>query len=361
MPKKSISSLELAALVNELQFLNKGKISQIYHREKEELLLQLHVPGAEKRFLKIIPGKYLCLTEKKEAPVKPSGFCMLLRKYLDNAFFKKIYQKDAERIVVFELEKKEKYFLIVELFSKGNIILTDDKYIVIGALESKVWKDRVIKPKEKYIFPAQGVNWKEIIDKELIGILKKSEKKNLATSLATEIGLGGLYAEEVCKVNEINFKKAPKETTNDEAKLIIKTIQYFLKKIEKPQGHIYEEEITPFPLADRKTKKITKTFNEAIDTLKPLEIASPYEKKIKTLEKTISQQEEAINTLQRNIELNSKKGELIYEKYVPLHKLLEIVKEMRKTKEWNEIAEELKKERKIKKIDLKNKSVLIDF
>ena len=48
-----------------------------------------------------------------------------------------------------------------------------------------VWKDRTIKPGEKYLFPKPGENWKTITENKLADILKKSEKKNLATSLAS--------------------------------------------------------------------------------------------------------------------------------------------------------------------------------
>ena len=231
MPKKAISSLELAALVNELQFLVQGKISQIYHQEKKEMLLQLHARGRGKELLKIISGKWLCLTGMKLVPLRPSGFCMQLRKYINNAVIKDIYQKDAERIVVFELEKEKRYSLIVELFSKGNVILTDEMSTIITSLERQIWKDRVVKPGEKYVFPKSEVNWKKITEKELATILKKSEKKNLAVSLATEVGLGGLYAEEVCRKNEIDKNKIPQDITEKEAKEIINTSKEFLKWI----------------------------------------------------------------------------------------------------------------------------------
>ncbi|MBU0456986.1 MAG: NFACT family protein [Nanoarchaeota archaeon] len=361
MNKKSLSSLELAAIINELQILINGKISQIYHQEKKELLFQTHSPGRGKQLLKIVPGKYLCFTNKKEVPLKPSSFCMQLRKYLDNASIKAIYQKGSERIIVLELEKTEKYFLIIELFSKGNLILTDEDYKIIGLLEQQTWKERTVKAKEKYIFPTPGFNWKEVSEKELKSLLEKSNRKNLATSLATEFGLGGLYAEEICKINEIYSKKLPGEVESKEINLIVKTIKKFLNKIEKPKGHIYEDDITPFPLTDRKTISESDTYSEAIDTLNPFKIVSPYEKKIKMLEKTISQQQDAIVKLEEKIELNKRKGELIYEKYSPLQKLLDIVNELKKIKEWNEIGKELKKEKKIKKVDLKEKRVVVDL
>src|SRR3990167_6242249 len=134
MVKKGISSLELTALVQELQFITGGKIDQIYHQQEKELLLQVHVPRHGKVLVRIVPGKFLCQTTKKEVLLKPSSFCMQLRKYLDNANIKQFYQKGSERIMVLELEKKETFFLIIELFSKGNIILTNEKYNIIGVL-----------------------------------------------------------------------------------------------------------------------------------------------------------------------------------------------------------------------------------
>src|SRR3989344_6182134 len=212
MPKKNISSWELAALMQELKFLVRGKISQIYHQENEEILLQLHVPGKGKQLLKLVPGKWLCLEqEKEETPIKPSSFCMQLRKYLSNAFIKNFSQKDAERIVVLELEKEETYYLIIELFSKGNVVLADKDHVIITALERQIWKDRMVKPHEKYVYPASSVNWKTLTEKEVGPILGRSEKKNVATALATEIGLGGVYAEEVCVRAEIDKNRLPKE------------------------------------------------------------------------------------------------------------------------------------------------------
>jgi len=362
MAKKSISSLELAALVKELQFIVKGKISQIYHQEKKELFLQLHARGEGKQLLKIIPGKYLCLSnEKGDAPLRPTGFCMQLRKYLSNAFIKAIEQKKSERIVVFELEKQGDYFLIIELFSKGNIVLTDKDYKIIGSLERQIWKDRAVKQGEIYIFPEAGVNWKTMSEKELSAILQKSDRKNLATCLATEIGLGGLYAEEICKRQGIDKDKLPSEVEAKEIKLILQTIKEFIKLAEEPQGFIYENELTFFALQGEEAKEVKKTYNEAIDTIKPFAVISPYDKKIKTIEKTAEQQEEAIRDLQGKIENNTRKGEVIYEKYTPLQKLLDIVKELRKNKEWSEVAEELKKEKKIKGVNLKKKTIVIDL
>jgi predicted ribosome quality control (RQC) complex YloA/Tae2 family protein len=361
MAKKSIAGVELTALVNELQFLVKGKVSQIYHQDKKELVLQLHAPGQGKRLLKIVPGKFLCLTDLKNPPLRPSGFCMQLRKYLSNAFIKKIYQKDAERIVIFELEKKGPYVMILELFSKGNIILTDEKYNIIGTLERQIWKDRVVKNKEKYVFPEPQVNWKEINITKFSSIISKSDRKNLATSLATELNLGGVYAEEICRLAGVDKDILPLYVAKGDLKKLFESLQKIQKKLFESQGYFYETEITPFALTNMKEVTKSKTYNEAINTLNPFQITSPYEKRISSLKNRVSQQEEAIMKLEKDIEKNTKKGEIIYENYALLQQLREIVVTMRTKLSWVEIGKELKKQKKITQVDLKLKKVVIDF
>ncbi|MEK6901608.1 MAG: NFACT family protein [Nanoarchaeota archaeon] len=364
MSLKSLSSMDVSAVVNELQFLVRAKVSQIYHRkEKEfdELLLQLHVSGKGKQLLRIISGKWMCLTSRKETIIKPSGFSLLLRKYLDNAIITSVYQKDAERIVVFELEKEKKYSFIIELFSRGNVILIDEQQYIIGVLEEHTWKDRTLKAKEKYIFPASPVNWKTITAKELHTLLQKSEKKNLATALAMEVGLGGLYAEEICARQHLDKNKLPSEATSKDCSSFVEEVQNIQAQLKHPQGYVYAEGIFPIPLHDKDPVLMMETYSQALDTLVPMQKQSPYEKKIKTIERMIEDQRKAIETQEETIQRNTRKGELIYEQYAPLYKLLEIVKELRKSKEWKDVALELQKEKKIKKVDLKTKRVVIDL
>ncbi len=362
MSKNSITSLELAAIVEELQFLIRGKVSQIYHQDKKELMFQLHAQGQGKQLLKIIPGKYLCLTKKKEAPLRPSSYCMQLRKYISNSTINKIYQNHADRVIVFELEKAVKFRLIIELYSKGNLILIGEDDKIIAALHRQKFRDREVRVGEIYKFPESSLNWEDINEKDLFSILKKSEKKNLATAIAIEFGLGGLYAEEVCKLSNVDKAKLPIEITKEEAGEIVKTIKQFLKQIKTPKGYIYDEQITPFALFEEKETQKVDSYSAALDTLNPFKTVSPYESKINTIKRMVAAQEKAIGKQEKAIELNTKKGETVYENYAPLQKIVDYVNSaLKEGKEWKEIESELKKVKKIKTIDLKNKRIIIDL
>ena len=217
--KKSIASLELAALVNEFQSLVNGKISQIY-QVGEEFFFQLH--KNEKKILRIVPGKLINLVSEKKSTLRPSGFCLQLRNHLNNAFIRKIEQKDTERILILEIEKQEKFNLIIELFAPGNLILINKTNLILAAHHQQKFKDRFIRPKEKYVFPPATLNWKKLTGIRLDKIIQESTRKNLAATLAIELGLGGLYAEEICKLSQVDKDKQSTEISKEEIKLLLK-------------------------------------------------------------------------------------------------------------------------------------------
>ena len=360
MPPKTISSLGLAALMQELQFLVGGKIAQIYQPEKKELLLQIHMPQQGKRLLKIISGRSMFLAEQKEAPLQPFSFCLQLRKYLDNATLKELLQQDAERIVVFTLEKEGRYFLIVELFAKGNVILTDEHWSIVGVLEQQRWKDRTIKVNEKYVFPTPSINWKELTEKQLKELLLKSEKKNLAAALATNLGLGGVYAEELCARAGIDKKMTPKDVSEKEAKTIFNSWQEILRELQHPRGYQYDGEITPFPLQGKTPIRETATYGELLSQQEERKKPSPYEQKIAVLRRMIAQQEAMIAGLQEKIMTETKKGERLYEEYAPVQELLQKVKQIKQEKGWEAVKERLKKEKPVISVNLQTKKLVME-
>ncbi len=364
MPKTTLSSVELAAVVEELQFLNGARISRVYDYEERALLLELHLREKGKQLLRIIPGKFLNLTVAKESPIQPSGFVQQLRKYLDGAFLHSVQQKGGERIVLFEIEgvaeqKGKKFSLMVEFFSKGNIILTDHANVIIACLERQAWKDRTIKPGEKYLFPPAPANWKTVTEAQMHELLQKSNKKSVIISLALELGLGGLYAEELCSTAGIDKEKVPSSISFSESACLIGELQHLKKKLQKPQGFLYAEEITPFALSGKTSLKTTPTYNEALDALRPFEKTSPYHKKIDQLQKTILSQEDSLQQLQQKIQEESRKGEFIYENYTFFQRLLEHLKELLKSGGMEAVEKEMQHDKRILQVSKAQKKVTV--
>lgn len=260
-----------------------------------------------------------------------------------------------------EIENKEKYHLILELFSKGNIVLTDGEYNILGVLEQQQWKDRTVKPGLAYVFPFQAVDWRGILRPHLAQLLSSSTKRNIVTSLAIDLGLGGVYAEEVCLMANVDKNKATFGISDEEITRLHTAIQELLHLIETPQGYFYEDNITPFALHGKTFLTKTVTYNEALNSVNPFQQQSPYEQKIQALEQTIVRQEEAIGQHEEKIQGNTLKGQYIYEHYQEVAVLLQSVKELREHLGWQEMAEELKRDLHVKKIDLEHKRIQIDL
>ncbi|MFC2136145.1 NFACT family protein, partial [Bacteroidota bacterium] len=228
--KEEISSLELHYLVKEFQDIINGRVDKIY-QDGRSFLITMHVRGKGRRLLKI-DSNIIYLTEHKEEFAEtPPGYCAFLRKYLSGGFIREIKQIDFERILEITFESKErKYFMIIELFSNGNVILCDEEYKVLSALESHKWKDRTVRGGIKYEHPPEQNNSFELYEKEFSEIIKNSKRDALVKTLAKEISLGGLYAEELCLLSKVD--KIMKPTLNEIKELHKQLKKLFSKKIK---------------------------------------------------------------------------------------------------------------------------------
>jgi predicted ribosome quality control (RQC) complex YloA/Tae2 family protein len=377
--KTEISSLELHYLLKELQHMISAKIEQIYQIGKEELILQLHVPGTGKRILRIILGKLMYIASNKgDVPEKPPGFCLYLRKKLKNARLRQLNQLGFERIIEFIFETKDaKFKLIVELFSKGNIILCDENNTILSVLERQEWKDRSIKPKETYQYPKKEFNFITITKDELITLLNKSTKENLVKTLALDLGLGGVYAEELCIISNIDKNIKSAQLSDKETDELYKAIKELLSKEPAPRI-IYKDaektkvkDITPFALNSNKDLDSTEadSFNNAIDSIltKKLETKAieTTEKAAKTridkVNEMISQQKQRIKGLEKSEKENKQKAERIYENYQVIEQILAETIELKKKLSWDEIKQRFKGHKIIKDINTKTGEITLEL
>lgn len=366
--KKDLSSLEIHYALQELHFLIDQKIDKIYHPRKNEVILQFHVSGKGKYILNIIAGKFLFLTDIKGEYGEPSGFCMFLRKYLDNARLRAINQLSSERIVEFVFEKKDaKKILIIELFGNGNIILTDEGYTILSAIEYHRWKDREIKVKLKYEYPKKLINFFNLKLEDLKKTLTESKRENLVKTLAIDISLGGLYSEEACLLAKLDKNKKPQDISDKEITNLLQTISKLLKNKIKAYV-IYEKgepiDAIPFDLEvyGGNNKKEVKTFSEALviysSSKKEVE-KTPKQKQIEKIQRIIEKQEEKIKELGQKEKDQRGKAELIYANYQLIDGILKEIDKATKKYSWNEIREKLKGHKIIKDVNVKDKKITV--
>ncbi|MGV8141272.1 MAG: NFACT family protein [Candidatus Woesearchaeota archaeon] len=372
--KNEISSLELYYLMKELKVLEGSKIDRIYHPKTnpKELTIVCHISGQGKSILKIILPSMILLDDIKDSADTSTGFGMMLRKYIEGFRITSMTQKDFERVVTLEIDGKggtERYYLIFELFSKGNMIFCDDSMKILNVSEEQVWKGRIIKRGEKYLYPISKINILNIGEKEFIETLKASDKESLVKALAITFNLGGRYSEEICVMSDIDKNAKTNKLDDAQCAKIYKNTKLLLN--EEPSANLFEGEIFPFILSSMISKQIKRygNFNDAIrenyDTIKHTESKKDLNKNLDKIQKIIDDQLKVLKECEQEYSENQAKGELIYEKYQEVDNIIKTVKEARKKQSWKAIKQKLDEnpqmKRIIKDIDEKNNSIIIEI
>jgi len=335
-----LNALELHNLVDEFDVLKDSKVSRIFQPKRKELLFQLHSRQGNK-MLRINVPEYIYLTDfKEDQPSNPSGFCMLLRKYLVNSVIKKIEQKGFERVVEMVFDTKQGLLiLVVELFSKGNVVLCKQDYEIIMPLEKQLWKDRKIMKGEIYKFPVRKYDFLKLSKKELKELVEDSDKENIVKMLAIDLGLGGEYAEELCLMAKIDKKKK---------KLDAREVNALFKAV--------------VVLREKKIKDVNKKFNEHFSKEIRKEIVSKKtgesDEKVNEMKRIIKTQEEQIGNFEKEIEENKRKAEFIYENYTRINSLLEKIRKLKEKHSWKEVKEKVKE---IKEVNEKEGKVVVEL
>ncbi len=353
MPR-SLSALELAALIKELQqMLISAKVEKIYLLpEQQELLLQFHLPNKGKKLLRIVVPDVLYLTEKKqEMPEQPHGFCLFLRRHLNNTRLRSIQQIDFERILDLTFEVKDKiYHLIIELFSKGNIILCDKEYKILSPFSNQNWKERTIRGGLRYEHPSLKYNLLTLTKDQLKELITTTDKESIVKALALDLGLGGVYAEEICKQAHIDKNK--KSLNNQEISTLYQEVEQLQKLEYKPYN---QEKYTSFnECLDKELTEQTTIAKKQVEEKKKTEHLSKAEIIIK-------RQQSQIKKLEEEIKQNQDKGEHIYQNYQIIKDILEQLTFARKKRSWDEIKAKINDHKVIKEINEKNKQIIVEI
>ena len=210
----AFDGITIANITKELrETLLGGRIYKIAQPESDELLLTIKNNGAQYRLVlsadASLPLVYLTDTNKP-SPMTAPGFCMLLRKHLQNARIIDITQPGLERIIHLDLEHLNELGdicrkkLIVEIMGKhSNIIFCDDQDKIIDSIKhisGMVSSVREVLPGRDYFIPQTQdkcdplqlsyVNFEENIRTKPMAIYK--------AIYSSYTGLSPIIAQEIC-------------------------------------------------------------------------------------------------------------------------------------------------------------------
>jgi len=371
--KKEMSGLDIVAIIRELQQIIGSKIDKIYQIDNIIRIKFYSSILGKKDIIIDSNGRFYLSNVPPSAPKNPTGFAMLLRKYISGGAILSIYQYFFDRIIVIEIGRGgKKYNLLAELFAGGNVLLLDDNFEIIGSKDNIIQGNIRIKTGDCYTFPEEIFTPLDLnFLKEHIYSIFFTSEKNIVETIALTLGFGGVYAEEICKRCNTDKKTNIKDLPEKEIERLIDEVYNILLSVyagEIKPNIIYSSKkpIGFFPIEmqsfEEEEKKYFDKFNDCVDiyfqSIDKKKIVE-YERKDKKrdkgskVERIISRQEAAIKEYRDKSEENKTIGDLIYEKYTLINEILRIIKKATERYSFDAIKKLLKENRdaKVKGLD----------
>lgn len=338
-----LTSLDLSILMEEFKQLEEGHVQKVYQRD-DELTVEVYVGGEGKKRL-IIGTNYAFLSQyKRENPTRPPGFAMELRKHLGK--IDSIKQRGFDRIL--ELKSGDTR-LICEIFGKGNFILVKDDQI-IGALRQEEWADRDILVGEEYKYPEPTDDPRNM--ENYISNLSDGE---LVRRIASDLSLGGKYAEEICSRTGIEKTRDVGELEEDAREKINEEIENLIHEERNPVVYYDKDGMptraAPFELETYSgdEEEFVESFSRALDEYyytrekkqEEKEKLEAYREKMEGLEAQKEQQERKIQGLQKSADQKRENAEAIYENYNILDEVKRKVENAIEEHGWDAVLEQV--------------------
>ncbi|KAM9191571.1 ribosome quality control complex subunit NEMF [Mergus octosetaceus] len=134
--KGRFGTIDIRALLAELRRSLLGmRVSNVYDVDNKTYLIRLQKPDCKVTLL--VESGIRIHTTEFEWPknMMPSSFAMKCRKHLKTRRLVSVKQLGIDRIVDFQFGSNEAaYHLIIELYDRGNIVLTDHEYLILNIL-----------------------------------------------------------------------------------------------------------------------------------------------------------------------------------------------------------------------------------
>ncbi|XP_034664427.1 nuclear export mediator factor NEMF homolog [Drosophila subobscura] len=217
--KTRFSTYDIICGVAELQKLVGLRVNQIYDIDNKTYLIRLQGTGVVQKITLLIESGIRFHTTRFEWPknAAPSGFSMKLRKHLKNKRLEKISQLGVDRIVDFQFGSGDAaYHVLLELYDRGNLILTDFELTTLYILRPHTEGDNIrFAVREKY--PVERAKHQdEEFRLDLLDDLmeKASPGENLRQILMPVLNCGPAVVEHVLVLHDLANRVMPKGNTS---------------------------------------------------------------------------------------------------------------------------------------------------
>jgi len=341
--KSRFSTLDIISILDELQQYVGMRVNQVYDIDNKTYLIKLNQP--EKKAVLLIESGTRIHTTEFEWPKNPapSGFSMKLRKHINNKRLEYIKQCGVDRVIDLQFGSGEAaYHLILEMYDRGNLVLTDWEFKILNILRPRVAGEEKFLVRETYPLELCKQEFNVLDEESLKDFLSKAKDNDtLKKALMPHFDYGPNLLEHLLlvaglpqntKIKDFNLDNISKlnEALNSASKFLSDEQRYgvIIQKVEtRPIADGGEEEFFtfvefhPYFYQQYKEKHIVEfdTFNTACDQFfskveaQKIELKTVHQEKaaVKKLENVKKDHENRIKTLQEVQDLDRKKGEFI--------------------------------------------------
>lgn len=281
MVKQRMTTLDVRASIEEIRSKVIGlRLLNLYDLNPKMFVFRFG-HGENKKAVLLENGVRFHLTEfSREKPQVPSQFTLKLRKHIRSWRLDSISQLENDRTIdlCFGPAGTELCFhIIVELFSKGNIILTDHDYTILMLLRTHQDDDVKIAVRQTYPFGMErksvGIALHEWHVSEVNGKLEMRQRSVVSSSCVREEGSNNAISEELASQEAERRSKSLREAwvTIYDRNSDDETFKSTLSGVHHFGPGLAEHILTLAKLPPNKKKKDNKEFTaeELFDILEP--------------------------------------------------------------------------------------------
>jgi len=363
-----IPNLTLAYQIAELSPLLEGSIlRKVQELPNEWLKLKLQTRQGTKDLI-ISPNAFFIALQSLPAKHQSSGFGAFLKKRLANKRILSIKQHSLDRIMLLEFDD---YFLVLELFAKGNVILITKEMEIVSAYRKEQWKDRAVRKSEPYKFPSsKGASPLETTASKLHKTFKESDS-DCIRALVSALNIAPVAGEEACLLAGIDKAKPAAKAGKPELEALLGKLKTLYKvSAKKLSPGLALDQLLPFEFkAAGEFSQRFDSINQAIEShfSKEFNAAKPAvrqeSKQEQKLERNLANQLAAVGELEQKAESAKQAAEAIYANYNAVNAALRLGREFAEGKTTKkEIMYKLDSIGfKLSGIDLKNKKIKVEI
>jgi predicted ribosome quality control (RQC) complex YloA/Tae2 family protein len=369
--KRDLTSVDLAALVTELNRYAGAKVDKAYLYDDDLVRLKMRDfdRGRVELLIEVRDPKRVNVADPDrvpDAPGRPPNFAMMLRNRLSGADFDGVEQFEFDRILTFRFERDDANTLVVvELFGDGNVAVLNEDREVVSSLDTVRLKSRTVAPGAQYGYPESRFDPLEA-DYEAFAAAMDDSDTDLVRTLATQLNFGGLWGEELCTRAGVEKTMDIADAGDAEYEALFRVVEELRRRLKEGDldPRLYRDEegrvvdVSPVPMEERAglDAEAFETFDAALDTyFHELGDEEPgeggggggrdrpdFEAEIEKRERIIAQQEGAIESFEEQAAAERERAELLYANYDLVDEVLTTVREAREADvPWDDIAAKL--------------------